>query len=479
LPEIIIGIVIPILTLLITALLFMLIFYKYRTYRNNKIRRFNRYFTIQARKESLDPNFAPIDLNPHTKLSISLSIRTTNEYYEITADSVATPMTTTPLHGGVVELAKSQSVDNVSNLPLGHTNIMATTEPYIKDTDSVSAEPTNRSCSSLPYTLYTQHEKADAGTIATEPSKNGEEHADIAFHLSDSSSGVQSGKGVYIDHSCIGFEFTDTQSSSVYPVSSHKPSYEPCPEESTGSCFTFDVDIPESKVHSTTPPDNPDSAITEGQTDTTPHYEGGYTNIPESITPLSPETPSAVTLAFATVGQPAGIQHSNMSISDSASQLESFEPEPPYVNSCHSGSSYLGQYTIESASSYIGESTTTGYVAESSVAKSSTGYTGGSSVDISSSEYVSEDFVGEGNYPSHGYLSYAEPGSQYRGTPSSTYLTESDLCNDHMPTGPLPNDTARLPGTTQPTTDHETSSACQTNSGLPGYVALPNTSSTA
>jgi hypothetical protein len=429
--------------------------------------------------QSLDPNFAPINLNPHNKLSISLSIRTTNEYYEITADSVATPMTTTPLHGGVVQLAKSQSVDNVSNLPLAHTNIMATTEPYIKDSDSVSAEPTNRSCSSLLYTPYTQHEKADAGTIATEPSKNGEEHADIVFHLSDSSSGVQSGKGEYFDHSGIGFEFTDTQSSSAYPVSSDKPTYEPCPEESTESCFTFDVNIPESKVHSTTLPDSPDSAITEGQTDTTPHYEGGYTNIPESVTPLSPETRSDVTLAFATVGQPAGIKRHNMSISDSASQLESLEPDPPYVNSCHSGSSYLGQYTIKSASSYTGESTTTtDYVAESSVAKSSTGYTGGSSVDISSSEYVSEDFVGnpgEGHYPSHGDLSYIDPDSQYRGTPSSTYLTESDLCNgnDHMPTGPLP---ARLPGTTQSTTDHEAGSARQTNSGLP---ALPNTSSTA
>ena len=405
--------------------------------------------------QSLDQNYTPIDLHKHKKLSISLSIRTNNDYYEITADSVSSPIITTPLHG---EAQQSQSVDNVSKLPLAHTNI-------IKNTDAMSPDKTNSSWTSLPPMAHSQNENTDPGTVSTELSNNQEEPAGIVFQPS---SGIENGRGEQLITSGIGFEFTDTKSSSE-----------------TESSFNFPVDISESEVLPTNLPDSSniqDSEITKGQTDGAPLSETGYTNVPETISPLSPKTPSDVTLAFATMSQPAGpFKQSGPDYESQLDRESGSERSPVYVNS--GSSEDEGQYTAKSASSYIDE-LTTHYMAESSLGKSSTtGYITESSMIISSSDYVKGSSEGKSSVD---YVGNTGEGQSFYdrslgGDLSSTYISESDLGNGHMRSfEPLPNDKARLPGTTQFMSDHDSSSASQVNSGSLGYIILDdlNTSST-
>ena len=202
-------------------------------------------------------------------------------------------MTTTPLHTEFQQLTtESQAVDEASKVPLAQSNLTATA-PYKQDPTEVSIDTTGR----VPP--QPQHKEKVLGITTTEPSKTlVEEHSDIIFDLPDSFSGVESGSGQYnspTDHSGIGFEFTDT--SSAYPASTGRPSHEPSPEESTESGSTSDTDIPQSDA-----PLADNSNLQDSTAETAPLYDLGYTNISET-SPLSPPTPSDVTLAFAMVEQ--------------------------------------------------------------------------------------------------------------------------------------------------------------------------------
>ena len=320
---------------------------------------------------------------------------------------------------------KFQSLEDVSNpLPLAQSNILATGS-YIKDPTEVSTDTTD----AMPST-----EKVP---ITTEPSKILGESSDIIFHLSDSSSGVGSGSGQYnspTDHSGIGFEFTDT--SSGYPASTGRPSHEPSPEESTESGFTSDTDIPQSDA-----PPAENSNLQDSTAETAPLYDLGYTNISET-SPLSPPTPSDVTLAFAMVEQPEGSvkPHHLPSSEPQPDNGTCFEPNSGYMNSCTSSSGYVGEftssYTVESASG-CGESTT-GYIGGSSMGNSSSGYIGGSSVGISSSDYIMDDtdYVGQQSEGTFDYGAQHDSNTSSNGDfnsqqypPSSTYIKESDLSN--------------------------------------------------
>ena len=390
-------------------------------------------------------------------------------------------MTTTPLHKEFQQLTtEPQAVDNMAKLPLAQSNLTAT-GPYIQDPTEVSIDTTGR----VPP--QPQHKEKGPGITTAEPSKTLEEHSDIIFHLPDSSSGVGSGSGQYnspTDHSGIGFEFTDA--SSAYPASTGRPSHEPSPEESTENGSTSDTDIPQSDVP---PADN--SNLQDSTAETAPLYDLGYTNISET-SPLSPPTPSDVTLAFATVEQPEGSVKPHH-LPSSEPQLNSgsiFEPNSGYVNSCTVKSGCGSQFT----SSYTAELTTTDYVAESSIGnlwiggssagseyvrelsegKSSSGYVGEVGNGESSSEYVGDPEECQLDYgslwcstntSSSDDSKSPDPSSQQ---PNSPYISESDLRhattvhNSLSPIfGPLPNDLAMLPGNSlQPTTsNHEPRSA--------------------
>jgi hypothetical protein len=451
--PIIASVVAVTLTLLLTsATIFIFCCKIYWTHRYDKVQRF---FMIQARNESLDPNYAPINLGLPRK------IQSNDEYYPAFKDSITSLLPQTIATTEVQPLTRSQSLDDILNVPHNIT----TPGPYIKENGNLSEGATekslSRSCPSLPYV---QHGSAKAGFITTKPSENEDEHLDIVFQFPEgSATAVSSGEsGPYCpptNYSGIVFK-----GDSMYPPSSDKnlTGYGPFPKESTESIFISESVIADELFtgHNLQHP-----AAIEGEAVSAPTNRPGYINIggegdslDETLifSPLSPQIPSGVTLAFATVDEPTGrTKHHS---SDSASQTGSSSDFERYMNSC-SGYTEEISFSCTVESGYTGEPSSE-VISESSVKSSPGDMPGQSEGDVS--------FVPSENQPC---------------APISAYIRESDLCNrSRSPVGQM-HKYLVIPRATQSFTDHNSSTGSQfsqMNSGL-GYVVLeePSTSSTA
>ena len=349
--------------------------------------------------QSLDPNYAPIDLDWPSKVSIQSK---DDEYYPVFSGSVTSlfpPIITTENQ----QLTKSHSLDDILNV----SQSVNTSGPHVKENESVSEGTTaensfNRSCPSLNNSSYVQNVSAK---VTTKPSTSEDEHSDIVFDFTESSPSAVDSSGPSTNYSGIKFYFKD----SLYPAFSEKTltSYGPPPNESTDSMHNSETEIKDTLLDD---PNLQDLAAIKEEAGSAPTNQPSYINLAGeeesldetlSFSPLSPQIPTGVTLAFATVGG-----HFNHSNSDSASQRteNSCEPNSGYMNS---SSGYTGEcsFTCAVESDYTGELRSE-FISESS--RHSSGYVPESS---------------DGGDPS------SSPSEHQPCTLSSAYVSKSDLCN--------------------------------------------------